>query len=112
MSQIYKIFACSLKHLEINIIQTETLPEIDWLPNLDENLVDYVEQIIEWDKDKYAGFSKKCLLVSGMYEETQVLLFPTRDHDWECWSLTLGGGCGETWFPSFRYYMEHQLYFL
>src|ERR1700733_8560685 len=28
MSQIYKIFACSLKHLEINIIQTETLPGI------------------------------------------------------------------------------------
>jgi hypothetical protein len=27
MSQIYKIFAYSLKHLGINIIQTETLPK-------------------------------------------------------------------------------------
>lgn len=86
--------------------------EIDWLSVLDEDLVEFVENILEWSEDKYAGLSKNCLLVSGPGEEEQVLLFPTRDKGWECWKLVLPGGCGETWFPGFRYYMEHQLYFL
>jgi SMI1 / KNR4 family (SUKH-1) len=85
--------------------------EIDWLSVLDNDLTDFVEQILEWDKDKYTALTKKCLLISGTHEE-QVLLFPTKNNDWECWSLVLGGGCGETWFPGFRYYMEYQLYFL
>lgn len=90
--------------------------EIDWLSKFDDDVLDivagFVEETIEEEKDKYSRISKKCLLVSGMYQETEVLLFPTHDNDWECWSLTLGGGCGETWFPSFRYYMENELYFL
>lgn len=89
-----------------------TVQETDWLSVLDSDLVDYVEQILEWNKDKYAQLSKKCLLVSGIHEEEQVLLFPTSDNGWECWSLVLPGGCEETWYPSFRYYMEHQLFFL
>lgn len=89
---------------------------IDWLSQFDDDVLDivagYIKDTLEEEKPKYPGLSTKCLLVSGMYEETEVLLFPTIDNDWQCWSLTLPGGCGETWYPSFRYYMEHQLYFL
>ncbi len=89
-----------------------TVEEIDWLSVLDEDLADHVEQILEWEKDKYPGLSKKCLLVAGLYEEEKVLLFPTKENGWECWSLVLAGGCGEKWYPGFRYYMEYQLHFL
>jgi hypothetical protein len=88
-----------------------TVEDIGWLSVVYEDLVEYVEQILEWSKEKYARLSSKCLLVSGFHEEEQVLLFPTSDKGWECWSLVLGGGCGETWYASFRHYMEYRLYF-
>jgi len=86
--------------------------KIDWLSVLEKDLVDIVEESIEMEKEKYHGLTKKCLLVGGLFEEEQVLLFPTSDSSWECWSLVVPGGCGETWYPGFRYYIESRLYFL
>ena len=86
--------------------------EIGWLSDLDNGLAELVEQMLEWGGEKYAGLSKDCLLVSGLNEEEQILLFPTKEGNWECWYLVIPGGCGETWYPGFRYCMEDRLFFL
>ena len=67
-------------------------------------------------EDVYAllnpGLSKDCLLVSGVGEEEQILLFPTKEGGWECWYWVIPGGCRETWYPGFRYCLEDWLFFL
>jgi hypothetical protein len=83
--------------------------EIGWVSQLDENLEDFIDQILEMEQAKYPNISKTCLIVGGLHDEEQVLLFPTHDDAWICWSLHLAGGCGEIGYQDFRYYMEDQL---
>ena len=95
-------------------IYSSLLPvqEIDWISVLDGDTEDYVELCLDLEKEKYHGLTKKCLLIGGLHEEEQVLLFPKADSGWECWSLVIPGGCGETLYPSFRYYIEDRLNFI
>lgn len=83
--------------------------KIDWLKNLDEQLIDiWTDSMDEVDKEFAASFSSS-LLIGGYKEEQQLLLIPSKkSKDWECWFFA-SWVPGETKYPNFRYYMENLL---
>lgn len=80
----YREFLTVSNGFTSHTIYSALLPveEINWLSVLDNDLTDIVEQSIEWGKEKYHGLTKKCLLVGGLLDEEQVLLFPTNNKGW------------------------------
>jgi len=85
------------------------IEKVDFLVNVDSQLVEIWTDTMNDIDNLYNKKFRNSIIIGGHEEEQQILLVPLDKNEWECWSFMAGGGCGETKYPSFRYYLEEQL---
>lgn len=89
-------------------VTLSSIDEVDFLINVDEQLVEIWSDSMEDIDNLYGEKLKSSVVIGGLQEEQYLLLVPLGNRKWECWHFA-NWRPGEVTYESFRFYIEEQL---